>query len=102
MKAILIKPYNKGYVIDVNNEIDTYHELVDGYVEAIYRGPEKEYILLVNEEGQLRHLEENVFGFVGNVVIVRNGGEDFEELTDKDIEYFKGMGEIEWQETKIN
>jgi hypothetical protein len=97
MRVILVEPYNKGSVINVDNNIETFQKLVGGYVEAIYKG---NYILLVNEEGRLMRLEENILGYVGNVIIVRNGGEDFAELTDKDIEYFKGMEEINYVNAK--
>lgn len=86
MKALLIEPYNKVSEIEVENTLDEFQRLVDGYIEPIYEG---EYIILVNEEGRLMGLPHNIMGLVGNIVIVRNGGEEFESLSDEDITYLK-------------
>lgn len=87
MKALIIRPYNEIEVLNnLENDITTFQNLVDGYVEAIYQG---DYIWLVNEEGKIRNLPKNILGLVGNVVIVRAGYEDFESLTDRDIEIIK-------------
>ena len=88
MIAIVIKPFNDLQVVEIENELSVFQKLVDGYVEPIYKG---DYIFLVNEEGLIMNLPQNILGLVGNVVIVRNGGSEFEGLTDNDIKYIKEL-----------
>lgn len=89
MRALLIEPYNKQEVIEISNAIPDCQKLVDGYVEPIYsilRG----YVVLVNEEGKIRNLPQNIFNLVGNIVILKDDGDDFIGLSDKDIEILRG------------
>lgn len=86
MKVMLIKPNSFPEVVEIDGSLESLQQLVGGYIEPIYKG---EYIWLVNEEGNLIHLPQNIYGLVGNIVIVRNGVEDFESLTDDDIERIK-------------
>lgn len=89
MKAIMIRPYNKVEIIELSNVIPECQKLLEGYVEPIY-SILPGYVLLVNEEGKLRNLPQNIFGLVGNIIIVKDDGDDFIGLDEKDIERLRG------------
>ena len=78
---------------EIENSLGALQQLVGGYIETatpvqlLRQGIE----LLVNEEGLLKGLEPNVnlypFFYVGNVVAVGTAGENFDELSDKQVDY---------------
>lgn len=82
MRVLLIKPYGLVSDIEIKNDLETLQKYVDGYIEVIYRG---DYAFIVNEEGRLKNLPENIGGLVGNIIIARYNDEDFESLTDDDV-----------------
>lgn len=83
MKVLLVHPVSyEAEIMNITNNVETLQQLVGGYFEPIYKG---EFIILCDEEGNLKGLPSNILGLVGRVVFVRNGEEDFESLTDDDI-----------------
>lgn len=85
MKAVKIEPYNIRSVVSIpdDNVLESLQNMVGGYIEAIYQNDGT--VFIVNEEGRLLGLEYNIYDYVGNIIVLRNGEEDFESLTDDDI-----------------
>ena len=76
----------------MDNELEAIHNMVGGYIQ-----PARLYnnmIILFDEDGLWKELKDSAvivsdagyLGLVGNVVLVRDCGEDFADLTDEDIE----------------
>lgn len=98
MKAVYKYPGENAEIININNDLTTLQHLVDGYIEVVREtvrvpatGNTFEYALILNEEGKLRGLQENVFPanqagdvYVGPVVCV---GVDDDEFTDIPYEW---------------
>lgn len=67
MKAVYKYPGEPAEVIDINNDLATLQHLVDGYIETVPEAvhvPNRgsfAYVLILNEEGKLRGMQENVF-----------------------------------------
>lgn len=92
MRAVYKQPCHVPEVIDVQNELEPLKTLVGGYIETVYLG--EGYILICNEEGKLWGLEPNIFlisgtnvdEVVGPILIVKDAGEEFGELTEEETE----------------
>lgn len=85
MRAVVIYPNNERCVqsIPETDVLECLQDIVGGYIEAIFQ--DDGTVFIVNEEGKLQGLEPNINGLVGNIVVLRNGDEDFISLTDDDI-----------------
>lgn len=77
--------------ITIDNSLRTLQRAVGGYIQTIPIG--KDYLGIVDEEGLLKDRDANVIisdlvgtVIVGNALIVRKGYEDFESLTDEDVD----------------
>lgn len=87
----------KGEVHEVNIDgtLEELQTMVDGHIEPCAPVQIKEHLIefLANEKGLLKGLSPNEnlfpFFFVGNVIAVGVSGEDFESLTDNQIEFIK-------------
>lgn len=84
MKAIAIRPGEKLQVIEIENSLKALQDFVGGYIQAV---PVGDQVVICNEEGRLQGLDvcATVDGidFVGSILIVGNGEEDF---TDVDLD----------------
>lgn len=73
----------------IDNTLEAFQELVGGYIETTPLDGVPGVLLIVNEEGKLNGLPENVINgadvIVGSIVAVRAGSEDFVSLTEDDI-----------------
>ena len=97
MKAVYKYPGEHAEVIDINNDLTTLQHLVEGYIEIVREtvrvqatGESFEYVLILNEEGKLWGLEENIFPanqtgdvYVGPVVCVGRDGVEFTDIPDE-------------------
>lgn len=73
---VIIKYPNKpARMFTIPDELWVYQELVGGYIETVTIA--EDALLIVNEEGRLLGLEENVLGLVGTVLLVGVDDEDF-------------------------
>lgn len=82
-------------VID-GNVLNELQQIVGGYIDAYQLSPRdahfpKDICCVCNEEGALIGLEKNVYDFVGDIAILKRGAEDFESLTQEDIELCKSL-----------
>ena len=90
MRAVYKQPCHVPEIIDVANELASLQELVGGYIEVVRLTDG--FILICNEEGKLWGLEPNIFlisgtnvdEVVGPILIVKDAGEEFGELTEEE------------------
>ncbi|GAA0092953.1 hypothetical protein UT300009_29830 [Paraclostridium bifermentans] len=99
MRLVEKKVGELGVVRDLPNTLDTFQEIVGGYIEVF--SLTDEIMIVLNEEGKVRELEPNIeipyrSGYteviVGNIAFVSSDGEDFASLTDKHIEQLTELG----------
>lgn len=97
---VVVKNVNEnGKVVEVDNELQTFQNIVNGYIETY---PLNDEILIIcNEEGKLMELETNfaiqvsddyVEHIVGNVVFVSVEGSEFAGLSDESISFLESIG----------
>lgn len=92
--TIAVKTPNKQWcLLDVNNELSVFQNIVQGPIELFYQS-RSGILYFCNEEGKIFHLEPN-FPFnrdiiVGTVFAVRSDDEgEFISLTFEDIKWFE-------------
>jgi len=77
LKVVYKKPNEKAHELEIEDTLEKLQELVDGYIEVI---PMDDIFMIVNEEGNLRGLQPNIFvgekAIVGNVIFALNKGDD--------------------------
>ena len=90
VKVIITKPNGDCYVDEIPNRLNSFQDIIGGYIETLPTYINGEFVVLVfNEEGLLKDVEMNPFfesrGIVGPCIItkVRNG--DFADLTNDQI-----------------
>lgn len=89
--------------IQIEDKLEEYQDLVDGYIEAYALSPE--LLVLCNEEGRIINLRYNCriegCDFFGTIVLVGAQGEDFVScpLSDEEMErYFPYLFKCECEE----
>lgn len=87
IKIVYKKPKEKPVIMEVENTLEKFQELVDGYIEVVPANDDRSILMIVNEEGKIHGLENNILlgseSIVGNVVFIRNGTDgEFHSLTD--------------------
>lgn len=100
MKVIIKKVGQIGEVVEVENTLETWQGIVNGYIQTFPLTTDM--LIICNEEGKLIGLEPNieiVVGqyselIVGDFAIVKRGDEDFESLDDEQIERLRKSGMI--------
>lgn len=100
MRIVVKKVGQMGEIMEVENTLDTFQEIVGGYIETYPIMTDT--LIVCNEEGKLMGLEPNIIIQVGqykevvngNFAIVKQGEEDFESLDDKQIEILRNSGLI--------
>jgi hypothetical protein len=90
MKILKVEPHKKGYVKDINNTLEDLQNEVGGFIQVCYMP--NDIVAIVDEEGLIKHLEPNMYlpryGMIcGNIIFAKNNDEDFDSLTDEDIDY---------------
>ena len=94
MKALFKKPNMEAEVIELKDELSEYQELVCGGIECVHMSNNRDLIMIVNDEGKLIGLDDNIkYGtdtLNGNILVV---GDDYEN------ESFRGLTDIEIQQT---
>jgi hypothetical protein len=78
MKVIIKKPGQLGYEKDIPNTLEALQAEVDGNIEVITMN--SRLLAIVNEEGRLMNLPENVCKLVGNIVFCGKDGEEFGDI----------------------
>lgn len=69
MKILVIKPYQKPEVIEIDHTLEAMQAVVGGYIEAVYPFDD-EVALVVNEEGKINGLPLNRFLFDDDVNLI--------------------------------
>lgn len=89
---VLFKDANKNYLelMDIENSNTAIHNLIDGYYRCVHIG--NNVLLLCDEDGIAKELNINYFDKVygrilGNVIFCGMGREDFDSLSDEQIQY---------------
>lgn len=77
INVIVKYPHKPARMFTIPDELWVYQELVGGYIETVATDELVDALLIVNEEGRLLGLEENVLGLVGTVLLVGVDDEDF-------------------------
>lgn len=89
IKIVYKKPQEKAVVMEIENTLESFQELIGGYIETISVNDKGDIVMLFDEEGKLKDLEKNVLlgdtSIVGNVIFALRGDEDIESLTDEMI-----------------
>lgn len=94
IKVLVASPGKAARVREIENTLDSFQKIVDGYIECIY--PWKDIIIVCNEEGWIRGLKPNRYIrgqlIVGTFIIVGdNHNGDFRSLTEDEITEYKMM-----------
>lgn len=96
---VVIKPVGEIARVEyIENELGTFQEIVEGYIELLPLNPELAIVL--NEEGKLIGLDTNLvittaFGednLVGNLIFANISLDGFKSITDENIEYLQNIG----------
>lgn len=87
MKVLVKKVGKKPEVREIEDKLEVYQKIVDGYIEVI---PFAENVLCIcNAEGKLNNLPANFILFddviVGDVIFISASGEDFCGLDERQI-----------------
>lgn len=101
MKVVVKKVGQSGQVVEVENTLETWNNIVGGWIQTFPLT--SDMLIICNEEGKLKGLEPNieiVVGeyselIVGDFAIVKQGYDDFEGLDAEQIERLKKCGLIE-------
>jgi hypothetical protein len=98
IKVVVKEPNKAPEVRELEESLDTYQEIVGGYIEVVSITPE--ILLVCNEEGKFQELPVNfTIGrnhqildvIVGTAFFVGSGVEDFESLTEEQIQYVMSL-----------
>ena len=100
MKIVVKKVGQIGEVVEVENTLKTFQDIVGGYIETFPLT--SDMLVICNEEGKFMGLAPNieiVVGqhselIVGDFAIVKHGQDDFESLDDEQIERLRKSGMI--------
>lgn len=99
MKVLIKRVNEEPEVKDIKIDLDALHEIVGGYIEAIYFDYDLDsqgIFAYANEEAKLKHLDCNFWLYdkqdvcCGDVIFLKDNGTGGEiSLTDEDIELIK-------------
>ena len=90
MRVVYKAPGEKPKIKDVTNDLDEFQNLVGGWIEHV--GIRHGLGLIINEEGKLHGMQPNFYLskindlIVGPAVFVGEDGEDFTDISDRDVE----------------
>lgn len=102
MKAIVVEPFKKGYVKDIDGGLESLQKEVGGYIEAVY--PFEDMVALVcDEEAKLKGSQPNrvlrgedgrVYDIVcGKFLILGLGEDDFTDVPEELMQKYLDMYE---------
>lgn len=100
MKAVVKRVGQIGEVVEVENTLETWQGIVDGWIQTF--PITSDMLIICNEEGHAMGLMPNVeilVGehaelIVGDFAIVKHGYDDFEGLDDEQIDRLRDCGLI--------
>ena len=92
IRVVVKKARKPAEIKWIENELETYNEIVGGWIETF--GLTDEILIVLNEEGKIKGLEPNVAipchggmteYIVGDIVFVSVDGQDFGGLSDRHL-----------------
>lgn len=94
IKVVVKKPNELGEIKVISNKLETFKDLVNGYLECLRLN--NGIVIILNEEGKLLDLEPNLFYnndiLVGNLIFCESDLEgNFTSLSENSIEYLKEL-----------
>ena len=94
LKCLIVKPSKVPKEKDVDNNLRSFQEIVNGHIECIY--PWEDIIVICNEEGKIKNLTPNRFVrghlIVGTFIIIGNNHDgEFRSLTEEEIKTYKKL-----------
>ena len=100
MKVVIKRVGQMGEVIEVENTLETWNDIVGGWIQTYPL--DSDMLIICNEEVKLMGLEPNIRVItdrhteviVGDIAIVKGGYEDFESLEDKHLSKLRESGLI--------
>ena len=102
MRIIVKKVGKKPEIVEVENDLKVFKEIVDGYIEILPLFDNA--ICVCNEEGKLKNLPANfIFGgdvIVGDVFFCAAGEEDFESLNEAQVNVIMNAMTSVWKTWK--
>jgi hypothetical protein len=86
MKIVIVEPNKDPYVAMINNKLEEFQAIVDGWIETVsFTG---ELLIICNEEGKIRNLPVNrELGWdkiCGTFFVIGNDAPEFRSLTDEE------------------
>lgn len=84
MKVIIKEPGKLGYKKDIPNTLEALQAEVGGYIEVVHIN--SRLLAIVNEEGRLMDLDDNVLGLCGTIVFCGENGEEFADIDSQSSE----------------
>ena len=105
LRVVVKEVGKKAKVEIVENTLEAFQEVVDGYIEILPLN--SNLVIVLNEEGKLLDLETNITisngsakdNLVGNILFVNTNNDlgTFESITDENLDFLEDMGlRIEW------
>ena len=94
LRVIIVPVDGAPYEAVIPNELKDFQQLVGGYIQTFSYG---EYLLVENEEGELKglpwnpHIMDTYDTYCGQVVITKTRGEWFVPLNDMDVKRIMEM-----------
>lgn len=63
MKVVIKEPNKKGYIKDIEDDLNEYQKIVGGYIEVLYHFTrfEKNLLVISNEAGKILGLDFNFY-----------------------------------------
>lgn len=101
MKVVYVNPNEKPYALEIRKALDTYQQLVGGFIECVYPYDDNA-IMVCNDEGKLNGLPLNrgLYDSSGRLldviagpffIVGDDGYGDFCSLTDEQIKKYLAM-----------
>jgi hypothetical protein len=91
IRVAIMEPNKEIEIKQVENTLETFQQIVGGYIEVVPFNPELGIVMVCNEEGKLLGLEPNFHWgldtIVGTVVFVDGQTDEFRDLTVVQIDY---------------
>ena len=100
LRVVVKEVGKKAKVEIVENTLEAFQEVVDGYIEILPLN--SNLVIVLNEEGKLLDLETNINisngsakdNLVGNILFVNTNNDlgTFESITDENLDFLEDMG----------
>ena len=89
MKIIVFEPDRKGYVKEIENNLEECQKVVGGYIETVKFSTD--IIIVCNEEGRLLNLPQNKFGIAGTFFMCAVKNDEFASVPEEKIDLILGF-----------